>query len=263
MHDYHIHSHISDDGHFPMADMAEAALKKGLAEIAVTDHYDPLYPDPDFPFNPNMEHYHRELEQVVTLYEGRLPILRGIEIGIQHHALEHCRQEALSYGYDYIIGSFHAMENMDLCRLHLLTPRGPEELFRSFYRYMYNCLREYKDYDVVGHFNIIDRYAPVIPDYACCRDLIEDVLRLIIEDGKGLEINTSSFLYNMGDRTTPTMEILKLYRSLGGDILTTGSDAHYPKDVGNKLEFAEEMARSAGFRYLTGFRERKPFFRRF
>lgn len=37
--DYHIHS-VSPDAKAPMEQMCEAALLKGLTEIAVTDHYE-------------------------------------------------------------------------------------------------------------------------------------------------------------------------------------------------------------------------------
>ena len=127
-------------------------------------------------------------------------------------------------------------------------------LFRS---YMLDCLKKYKDYDVVGHFNVIDRYTDRIPDPSVYMDLVEEILRVVVSDGKGLEINTSSFRYGMGERTTPAKEILRLYKELGGEIITIGSDAHKPKDLGYYFDHAVEMIKDTGINYLATYEQRK------
>lgn len=91
-------------------------------------------------------------------------------------------------------------------------------------------------------------------------DSTAEVLKRIIEDGKGIEINTSSFRYDMGDHTVPSQGILQLYHELGGEIVTVGSDAHAVRDVGFGIQWAYDKLRSVGFRYLTTFCQRKPSF---
>jgi len=125
---------------------------------------------------------------------------------------------------------------------------------------MLNSLKVYKDYDVLGHFNIIDRYSDQIPESNLYMEIVEAILRIIIDYGKGIEINTSSFRYGMGDRTTPAKEILQLYKDLGGEIITIGSDAHKTRDVGYMYDHALQMIKSAGLKYLTTFDQRKPNF---
>ena len=44
MYDYHTHTNFSEDGNAPMEIMVESAIKLGLKEMAITDHYDPDYP---------------------------------------------------------------------------------------------------------------------------------------------------------------------------------------------------------------------------
>ena len=48
--DYHMHSNFSDDSDARMEDMIKSSIDKGLTHIAITDHVDFLYPDPNFPF---------------------------------------------------------------------------------------------------------------------------------------------------------------------------------------------------------------------
>ncbi|NLY70177.1 MAG: histidinol-phosphatase, partial [Clostridiales bacterium] len=60
--------------------------------------------------------------------------------------------------------------------------------------------------------------------------------------------------------TIPTDEILKTYHKLGGEIITVGSDAHYPKDLGYRLDWAFEKVKSIGFKYIATFDQRTPKF---
>ena len=48
--DYHTHSDFSSDSSTPLEENIKKAVDLGLREIAVTDHIDFDYPDPDFPF---------------------------------------------------------------------------------------------------------------------------------------------------------------------------------------------------------------------
>ena len=48
--DYHMHTNFSSDSDTAMEDMIEKAILLGLKEIAITDHLDYQYPDPEFPF---------------------------------------------------------------------------------------------------------------------------------------------------------------------------------------------------------------------
>ena len=78
----HTHTGFSDDCDVPMADMLAAAYSSGIETLAVTDHYDPGYPDPEFPFIPDFPAYHEALTKYRSEYSGRMEILAGLETGI-------------------------------------------------------------------------------------------------------------------------------------------------------------------------------------
>ena len=105
----------------------------------------------------------------------------------------------------------------------------------------------------------IDRYAPEIAPFSAYDEIAEAILKHIIESGKGIELNTSSFRYNMLD-TTPSEDLLKLYHSLNGEIITVGSDAHYPDHVAFNFAYAYDYLRSIGFKYVCTFEKKKPIF---
>ena len=51
-----------------------------------------------------------------------------------------------------------------------------------------------------------------------------------------------------------------MYRELGGEIVSVGSDSHTVNDIGANVADGAELAKAAGFRYLAYFRQRKPQF---
>jgi histidinol-phosphatase (PHP family) len=260
MYDYHTHSFFSADSDEPLEVMVNRAVSLGIKEYAVTDHYDPNYRNEAFNFGLDLTGYTKELERVAKKYSSDIKLLKGIEIGIQHDATEDCLAMISAYPFDFVIGSFHCAEGFDISEPEYCLKRAPEDLYRGFYGYMLQCLELYKDYDVLGHFNVIDRYAGEIPDDDAYSDLAEAIVKRLVDDGKGMEINTSSFRYGMGERTTPTADILKLYVKTGGEIITIGSDAHRARDVGYMLDRAVLMAKEAGIKYLATFEKREVTF---
>ena len=80
--DYHTHTKLSPDGEVPLMEMADAAVKAGLAELCVTDHYDLV--DQDGKPEPNGYDWAPALEQwreAAERYRGRLTIRLGMEFG--------------------------------------------------------------------------------------------------------------------------------------------------------------------------------------
>ena len=84
---------------------------------------------------------------------------------------------------------------------------------------------------------------------------VEEILRTIIPRGVGIECNT-----NRGNAPLPDGDVLKLYRQLGGEIITLGSDAHTAEHLGCAIGARQELLRSCGFRYFTTFDRMKPTF---
>lgn len=85
-------------------------------------------------------------------------------------------------------------------------------------------VERFSRYSVLGHLDLIKRYDPegVYP-FENNRDAIAAILERTISDGKGIEVNRSSFCYGLSD-LQPCTEILELYRDLGGRVLTIGAD---------------------------------------
>ncbi len=262
MYDYHTHSSFSDDCNIPMDEMVKKAKDMGVRMYAITDHYDPDYPaDENFSFDLDFESYCKEQHLVQELYnDSHFKALRGIEIGLQagDATIKKCA-DAVKHPFDFVIGSFHCINYKDIWKpFH--ENMTPEEATGIYYKYILETINKFKDFNVLGHINALDRYIPYIPDFTPYKETVYEILRFLIQNGKGLEINTSSFRYNMGDLTMPSDQILRMYRELGGQIITFGSDSHFPEHICYRYDWAMEYLKSFGFKALAVFENGMPEF---
>ncbi len=118
----------------------------------------------------------------------------------------------------------------------------------------------YQDYSVLGHMDLIVRYDEkgVYP-FERVAPYVEQILKKVIKNGKGIEVNSSSHRYGLSD-STPSRAILQLYRELGGEILTIGSDSHEREHLGAYIRETKEMLKSIGFREFCAYEKMKPIF---
>ena len=261
--DFHIHSSFSGDCDTPPEEMIQAGIRQGLSILCFTEHLDADYPPyPDISFELDTPAYLQSIRSLQDKWKGQLDIRIGTELGLQPHLGSFYRSYVNQYPFDFVIGSTHLVDQFD--------PYYPEfwEIYSArdgICRYLETNLKNiqaFDDFDVYGHLDYIMRYAPMEPrkfrysDYA---NLTDEILKLLIEKGKGIEINTGGFKAGLGV-PNPCPDILRRYRELGGEIITTGSDAHFPHYAGYFFDEAQEILRSCGFRYFTVYKERKPSF---
>lgn len=255
--DYHVHTYYSDDSECPMEEMLERALAIGLDEIAFTDHVDyGVKTD----LNCAYDAYWKEIEACRQKYAGRITIRGGIEFGVQMHTIPEFRRDFDAYPFDFVILSNHQIDNKEFWNYEYQEGKSQEEFQRDYYEAIYTVMQKYKDYSVLGHLDMIKRYDPhgSYPDENIM-GLVDKILRQAIADGKGIEVNTSCFKYGLGD-LTPSREILKRYRQLGGQILTIGSDTHETEYLGDHIPEVKAVLKELGFTQFCTFERMKPVF---
>ena len=258
--DQHIHSSFSFDAEWQatIARILETAIDKGLDGIAVADHFDPLWPEEDIP-SFDLSGYEKALLDAEILASDRIRFIKGVELGLlPGEDLDMCHEAVGLFPYDFVIGSVHYSETTPIDYPPFLEGRTVEAIIDEYYTLLLDSINAYKDYDVIGHINHIDRYTDGLAPEELYMPYVDEILKIAVQDGKGLEINTSSFRYGIGERGTPTLPILTRFRELGGEIITIGSDAHSLSHVGAFIEEGESMLLAAGFRYLAVFKERQP-----
>ncbi|MDR1815454.1 MAG: histidinol-phosphatase HisJ family protein [Clostridiales Family XIII bacterium] len=259
MFDYHLHSTFSDDARSPMPDVIEAAIAQGLEGIALTDHLDPFYQDDEYPWELDLPRYWDALTAAEEQFGGRIRFAKGIELGMtQGEGVQACEDAVTAYPFDFVIASVHHTKRAPIHTARFLEGRPMAAVIEEYYTEVLACIRAFKSYDVLGHLNVIDRYTEGYAAESVYMPYAEEILKQAIADGKGIEVNTSTFRYGMADRGTPTPAILRRYKELGGEIVTTGSDAHDARSVGAFIKEGEEILLAHGFRYVATFRGHVP-----
>jgi histidinol-phosphatase (PHP family) len=259
-HDYHMHSAFSVDSRVPLRDRAEQAIALGLREICVTDHCDFTPLDASSGYY-QAAGYFAELERVREEFAGRITLRAGVEIGEWHQFSEEAEALASAYPYDFIIGSLHWVGEHDVMQPPYFEGREEREVYEAYYTELL-AMVDHGGFDVIGHLDVPKRHGfTVYGRYSDTEfeELIRAVLRRAIDKGIGIEINTGTARRPVGT-FSPTLDVLRWYRELGGDILTIGSDAHRPTDMAYRFEEVPAMLAATGFRAITCFEGRKPSF---
>lgn len=262
--DFHLHTHFSSDSKSTPESMVQAAINAGLSSICFTDHNDFDYPAEHGKtmFQLDLDCYMKEMTELKNQYKGILPIYIGIEQGLQKHLAFKINSYGKEYDFDFIIGSSHLVNGTDPYYKDywdgISSKEGIEKYFISILENIKTCDK----FDVYGHIDYIIRYVPnkdFIYNYLDYSDTIHEVLSLLIQKGKGIEINTSGLKYGL-NQVHPCIEIIRKYKELGGDIITLGSDGHCPEHLAYDFNIIPEILKSCGFDYYTIFKNRKPEF---
>ena len=254
--DYHMHTSFSADSTYPMEDEVLRAIELGLDEICFTDHVDhvPSYEDSD------LVEYRKEYLRMKDKYSDKLTIKFGVEFGMQLHTTSLFEKDFNDYDFDFVIMSCHQIDDKGFWNQEYQEGMNQNEINVSYYEYIYECAKRYKNYSVLGHLDAIKRDDPYGEyDDKYVLEIIEKILKLVIEDGKGIEVNTSNFRYGLSD-LTPSRNILKLYYDLGGRILTFGSDSHKEEHVSYKIDEVKKIVKEIGFTHFCTFEKMKPIY---
>lgn len=260
--DYHIHSFHSGDSNASLDEIADTAISKNLRSICITDHLDFDYEDDGVTFELDSDKYFLSMLQFQKKYEKQLDIRIGIETGLEPDKANRLNNFIVKHPYDFIIGSSHLVNGLDPYYPEFFNGKSDKEAFEEYFLSIVNNLEYCNNFDVYGHIDYVVRYSPnkdknyYFMDYL---DIIDKILKKLINTNKGIEINTSGLRSGLNN-PNPCRDIIKRYHELGGRILTLGSDAHYPEHIGYEFSYAKEIIQACGFKYYTEFKKRTPEF---
>lgn len=258
--DCHNHSGWSSDSDADLNLMLEQAARMGLSMVCTTDHMDLMDREgrilPDWGWDSLLEQ-HRQ-----AVCPPGVELRMGGELNVPHRFEDRYRALLNGGPLDLVIGSAHNM--------------GAELGSRDFILWDYDsperCCKVLDDYfdsllaisrldfvDILGHIPYVLRYMrdrdgqPVtLEPY---RDRLEVIFTNLIGRGAGIEVNT-----NRGKSLDDYRDLLVQYRQQGGEIVTLGTDAHDPADLGKGVAEATQLLRELGYRYYTVYRRRVPEF---
>ena len=262
--DWHLHSHFSSDSTETPENIIKNAINMQLKSICFTEHNDYDYPleDGNVVFALDYDKYTDELLELKEHYKNDIFIGIGVEQGLLSSAKDKINNYDPTGRLDFIIGSSHLVYGNDPYYPEFWDNVSVKDAISRYYEAITDCIKTCDNFDVYGHLDYIVRYAPDQDNdynWKDYYDYFDTILRLLIDKGKGIEINTAGLKYGLKN-PNPCLDIVKMYHSLGGEIITTVSDAHKACHIAYSYEIITDMLKNTGFNYYTIFKERKPEF---
>lgn len=258
MFDFHIHSKVSFDSTEEPFEIVKSAEKIGLKEICFTDHYD---------FNSEKDGHHDLFaieaynEAYSELFSENLKIRRGVEFGLATWNQKELDEFLNQGSFDFVLGSVHYVDGIDPYYEQFWKGISFDEAIEKYMDQTLECVKVHNSFDVLGHITYVckSEHNPTKRNvsYERVREITDEILKTVIEKGKGIEVNTSG-VDRIGD-FLPSYEYVKRYFELGGEIITVGSDSHNRVRVGQYIEDAIKMI-SEFSPYVCTFENRKPIF---
>ena len=160
--------------------------------------------------------------------------------------------------FDYVIGSIHVIHHTEFYYGEFFKGKTKEEAHREFFEETLKCVQTFDCFNCLGHLDYIMRYGPYEDkrvEHELYQGIIDEILKTLIQKGKGIEVNTSGYALN---KTCgfPNFDIVKRYKELGGTIITVGTDSHTSDRVGEHVEDVLKHYQEIGFDDVTTFTKR-------
>lgn len=254
MHDYHIHSCFSFDTNVSQQAMCQRAASLGLDGVCFTEHVD-FHNVDGFDHVVDLPAYFQATQVLAAQWRQQLTVACGLEVGLQSDVHELNQDYLTGQPLDFIIGSIHAADRLELCGGDFCQGKSKAQAFGRYLEVLLEQVRQADYFHVLGHFDVIRRYC----DYADrsfplsqYQEITAEIFCTLIRKGKGIELNTGGLRCRL-DSLHPDLATLRLYRSLGGEIVTVGSDAHSTPSIAWEFALAKDALRQAGFSYYSYF----------
>jgi len=259
--DTHTHSTFSRDSQITVEQSTQAAIAAGLNGLSFTDHLDIGVPEGSVGDYFEIPDQQAAIQGCIAQYGSQINLYTGIEVGMQIHCMDDIKKVIAAHRFDIVIGSVHWVNRMDPYCGEYYVGKSLPVAYREYLEYYVDCIRQFDDFDVLGHYDYISRYGPYTPKtltYRAFKDQFDTMFAVAIQNGKALELNTRSFVARDGQPPQFDSDVFKRFRELGGEMVTLGSDAHDASRLGNGFTYWAAKLKACGFKYLTHFKERKP-----
>ena len=260
--DMHVHTSDSPDADIPAWRLVQRGIENGLGGIGFVAHLD-LNPE-DFCYGGfNAEEYDESIASARRESDGRISVMKGLEIG-EPHLYEKQAKELVDYShYDFITGALHSVEGIGMILgKEVFADGDPMEIVENYYSETLRMV-EVSDIDILAHMGLFRRGLALaglrydFNEMQLWPEIIDSILRVLIERNTALELNTSG-LRRIERMTYPIPAILERFRELGGTLVTLGSDTHREPHVFFGLKQGAELLLQTGFREAYSFVDREP-----
>lgn len=263
--DCHTHSKWSFDGCETTDDMCKQAIKLGIDVLTITDHCEvngwTTPEDSEFgDFSRLIPKSIDHMKESQIKYSGKLKLLRGIELGQAMQDLKSADIALSLDDFDFVLGSVHNVRNTKDFYWLEYTEESAKELLNIYFDEVLE-VAQWNKFDSLAHLTYPLRYITGVHkieiDISEYLPVIDKIFTTLIENNKALEVNTSGLRQEIGV-PMPDEFLLRRYYSLGGRLITIGSDAHKVADLGKGINETLQLLKKIGFESYYYFEKHNP-----
>ncbi len=259
--DYHLHSSHSFDGIQSIYEACHQAVSLGLDEICFTEHIDLYHTNSEVAQIPIFSKWLTDIESAISKYPS-LTIRKGLEIGDLAPHREEIYALLKALPLDFHLLSLHLVDGLDPFDSEYFEGKTQQEAYERYLALKLESAKNFDEtlFDSYAHLGYVGKFAPYPKkarplSYHHGPELIDEILKTLIEKEKALEINASG-LRNTSS-PIPSQSIIKRYLDLGGEFFTFSSDAHKVEDIYGHVAEAKEIAISLGAKWELSFKNRQ------
>ena len=252
--DFHMHPDYSIDATGTVEDYCQASLRRGLAEICFTTHFD-ANPRSDQAANfirvngekvpttvenlaQYVDHVHRAAEE---FYPYGLSVKLGVEFGWFDGCEELAAALKATYPFDYMLVGIHEINDQCFCAMSTY-----EKCFanvtveKAVSKYVRQVVSAAKSgiFNTVAHLDYIKKYGEKFYGQSVnaeFRKHLPEIFSALKDSKTAIEVNTAARRIGFASYY-PSIDIINEARRAGVDVHFLGSDAHKPEHVGFEFE---------------------------
>lgn len=246
--DYHMHTPLCRHASGEPVDYARRALEVGLSEIGFSDH-SPMRQD-DFDDwrmrNDQLDEYVEKVRKAQRDFP-QLTIRLALEVDYLPGHEDWIRDLAARHPWDYFIGSVHYVTDSwavdSPAKLREWATRDAFEVWSVYFERLTKAA-ETGFFEIIGHADLPKkfRFRPARD----CTPLYDRFLNAAKKHDCAIELNTAGLRKDCRE-IYPSREILQIAFQKGV-LITFGSDAHAPEEVGMNFAEATQLARAVGYK---------------
>ncbi len=261
--DFHCHCDYSVDAKGTIDDYCTAALRKGLAELCFTTHYDAnprSHDDANFisvkgkKVPVGIEPLKSYVEDVQLaqdkFYPLGLSVLTGLEFGWYRGCEEEVTKLQDIFDFDYLLVGIHELDDICFCCVDdyekCFGRFSLEKMAEAYFKEMIAAANT-ELFDTIAHLDYYKKYGekfygPTV--HRVHEPYTRELFRALIDSNTAIEINTAARRRGF-DSYYPQTAIVNLAKRTGVEVSHLGSDAHLPEQVGFDFDAASSLIPAA------------------